>query len=85
MGYDDNTPLAGVTGSGLPAEIWRLTMEGVHADLPSRPLPMIDPVREARPPEVIEYLPGGPRPSGGGGNPVENLLLDVLGGILGRN
>jgi 1A family penicillin-binding protein len=85
MGYDDNTPLAGVTGSGLPAEIWRLTMEGVHADLPARPLPMIDPVREARPPETIEYLPGGRQPQGGGANSVESLLMDVLGGILGRN
>ena len=40
MGYDDNTPLDGVTGGGLPAEIWRQTMERVIADLPPRPLPM---------------------------------------------
>ena len=26
MGYDDNTPLKGVTGGGLPAEIWREAM-----------------------------------------------------------
>jgi penicillin-binding protein 1A len=37
MGYDDNTPLSGVTGGGLPAEIWRLTMAGIHEDLPPRP------------------------------------------------
>ncbi len=46
MGYDDNTPLTGVTGSGLPAEIWREVMLRVHADLEPRPLPMpasIDP------------------------------------------
>ena len=43
MGYDDNTPLTGVTGSGLPAEIWRETMLRVHDGLPLRPLPMIDP------------------------------------------
>ncbi|MBF9042748.1 glycosyl transferase [Rhodobacterales bacterium HKCCE4037] len=49
MGYDDNRPLAGVTGGGLPAEIWRQAMERIHADLPPRPLPMIDPVAEARP------------------------------------
>ena len=24
IGYDDNTPLRGVTGGGLPADIWRL-------------------------------------------------------------
>ncbi len=50
MGYDDNRPLTGVTGGGLPAEIWRQAMEDIHADLPMRPLPMIDPIAEARPP-----------------------------------
>jgi penicillin-binding protein 1A len=49
MGYDDNTPLSGVTGGGLPAEIWRQTMARIHEDLPPRPLPMIDPTsRRAR-------------------------------------
>ena len=38
MGYDDNTPLTGVTGGGLPAEIWRETMVAIHAGLPLRPL-----------------------------------------------
>ncbi|QXT40172.1 transglycosylase domain-containing protein [Gymnodinialimonas ceratoperidinii] len=47
MGYDDNRPLSGVTGGGLPSEIWRQAMEQIHADLPVRPLPMIDPVAEA--------------------------------------
>ncbi|MEM6438558.1 MAG: PBP1A family penicillin-binding protein [Pseudomonadota bacterium] len=42
MGYDDNTPLTGVTGGGLPAAIWRETMAGVHADLPVRPLDFPD-------------------------------------------
>lgn len=50
MGYDNNRPLSGVTGGGLPAEIWRQAMEDIHEDLPVRPLPMIDPVLEARPP-----------------------------------
>ena len=40
MGYDDNTPLAGVTGGGLPAEIWQEVMLRVHEGLPSTPLPM---------------------------------------------
>ena len=30
MGYDDNTPLTGVTGGGLPADIWREAMVRVH-------------------------------------------------------
>jgi len=48
MGYDDNTPLAGVTGGGLPAEIWRETMLRVHEGLEIRPLPM-DVPQPARP------------------------------------
>ena len=43
MGYDDNTPLTGVTGSGLPADIWRETMLRIHEDTTARPLPMINP------------------------------------------
>ncbi|MEM9779060.1 MAG: PBP1A family penicillin-binding protein [Pseudomonadota bacterium] len=43
MGYDDNTPLKGVTGSGLPSEIWHETMARVHEGLPASPLPMIIP------------------------------------------
>jgi len=30
MGYDDNTPLTGVTGGGMPAEIWQEVMRRVH-------------------------------------------------------
>ncbi len=40
MGYDDNTPLSGVTGGGLPAEIWRETMVRVHEGVPISQLPM---------------------------------------------
>ncbi len=43
MGYDDNTPLSGVTGGGLPAEIWHETMARVHEGLPPRPLPLLVP------------------------------------------
>ena len=42
MGYDDNTPLKGVTGSGLPAEIWHETMVRVHEGVPVSPLPMLE-------------------------------------------
>ena len=38
MGYDDNTPLQGVTGGGLPADIWRTAMEEIHSNLPPTPL-----------------------------------------------
>ncbi|HCP81356.1 MAG TPA: glycosyl transferase [Octadecabacter sp.] len=40
MGYDNNTPLTGVTGSGLPAEIWHETMVRVLSGLVPTPLPM---------------------------------------------
>jgi membrane peptidoglycan carboxypeptidase len=44
MGYDDNTPLTGVTGGGLPADIWRETMLRVLAGEVPRPLPMQPPM-----------------------------------------
>lgn len=44
MGYDDNTPLKGVTGGGLPADIWHETMTRIHTDVPVSPLPMNLPV-----------------------------------------
>ncbi|PTE22088.1 glycosyl transferase [Cereibacter changlensis JA139] len=43
MGYDDNKPLTGVTGGGLPAEIWREVMIRVNEGLPARPLAKIIP------------------------------------------
>ncbi|PIE08315.1 MAG: glycosyl transferase [Rhodobacterales bacterium] len=61
MGYDNNTPLKGVTGGGLPAEIWRETMTRVQADLPATPLPMI---RESDIPALAQR--GGPGAGPGG-------------------
>ncbi|RYH09904.1 transglycosylase domain-containing protein [Tropicimonas sp. IMCC6043] len=43
MGYDDNTPLQGVTGGGLPAEIWHEAMVRIHEGKPILPLPMDTP------------------------------------------
>lgn len=57
MGYDDNTPLKGTTGGGLPADIWRETMLRVHDGTPANPLPMLIPVSEA--PAVAENTNGG--------------------------
>ncbi len=36
MGYDDNTTMAGVTGGGLPAEIWHEVMVRVEEGLPRK-------------------------------------------------
>jgi penicillin-binding protein 1A len=38
MGYDDNRPLTGVTGGGLPAEIWHEVMMRINEGLPAKPL-----------------------------------------------
>ncbi|MBV1903328.1 MAG: transglycosylase domain-containing protein, partial [Marinosulfonomonas sp.] len=89
MGYDDNTPLSGVTGGGLPADIWRETMLRVHEGLPARNLPMIRPDRL---PEVfVNPLDnqGWKRNSKNrrkrkNGNVAEQIILDVLGAILGK-
>lgn len=43
MGYDDNRKLTGVTGSGLPADIWRETMVRVLDGAIPQPLPMYRP------------------------------------------
>ena len=43
MGYDDNTPLTGVTGGGLPAEIWQAVMSEIHEGLPELALSTVSP------------------------------------------
>ncbi|MEM8577579.1 MAG: PBP1A family penicillin-binding protein [Pseudomonadota bacterium] len=75
MGYDDNTPLTGVTGGGLPAEIWRETMVRVHEGVPPRPLPLVPPSGARR---VVEDTPPQSREG-----VIEGLLRDILGGSPG--
>lgn len=82
MGYDNNTPLTGVTGGGLPAEIWREVMVRVHEGLPVRELPMRPPITgpaTVDPPKVVQQAPQKPR-GGGIGKAVENVLKDLFGG-----
>ena len=86
MGYDDNTPLSGVTGGGLPAEIWHEAMVRVHENLPARPLPMIvpEPPQQVVQPQAQQQKPGLARPNREG-NVLENALNQLLRDILGRN
>ena len=82
MGYDDNTPLTGVTGGTLPAEIWREAMLRIHDDEAIRPLPMVAPgagraTAEARPDRAAPSG-GGARRQGPGG------LLGVLEALFGN-
>ncbi|QBF33151.1 transglycosylase domain-containing protein [Thalassococcus sp. S3] len=76
MGYDDNTPLTGVTGGGLPAEIWRETMVRVHQGLAARPLPMQEPVPATR----LSEQPSPQNTAQGGESALERVLRDILGG-----
>ncbi|WP_420004163.1 transglycosylase domain-containing protein [Arenibacterium sp. LLYu02] len=87
MGYDDNTPLTGVTGGGLPAEIWHETMVRVHQGLTPQPLPMREPEPIAVP--EVQYQPqrqqgGGGQGGGGFGQELERALNGVLRDIFGN-
>ncbi|RZW01940.1 MAG: PBP1A family penicillin-binding protein, partial [Rhodobacteraceae bacterium] len=78
MGYDDNTPLTGVGGGGLPAEIWKETMSRVHKDLPARPLPM---ATVAPQPQVATER--SQRQNRSGQNAVDRVILNVLDELFG--
>ncbi|MEM0990795.1 MAG: PBP1A family penicillin-binding protein [Pseudomonadota bacterium] len=75
MGYDDNSPLTGVTGGGLPAEIWREVMVALHQELTPKPLNEVMP----SPPQVIAATPV----SASGDTVVERVFRDVLDGLSG--
>jgi membrane peptidoglycan carboxypeptidase len=77
MGYDDNTKLKGVTGGGLPADIWRETMQRVHANVPVKPLPMQAPEQLQRVNTQAKPAPTNKRSQR---SVIENLLFDLLGG-----
>ncbi|MGI3169409.1 transglycosylase domain-containing protein [Pseudooceanicola sp. C21-150M6] len=83
MGYDDNTPLTGVTGAGLPAEIWHEVMVRVHEGLPVHPLPMARPDAPASAPAVAGTgnNTGGraPAPAPRRNDPIERLLRNIFG------
>nr|WP_321250414.1 PBP1A family penicillin-binding protein [uncultured Ruegeria sp.] len=76
MGYDDNTPLSGVTGGGLPAEIWRETMLRVTEGMTPTPLPMMLPEQ----PKQVAKPRNPKRKPGGFAKAVDNLLKDIFGG-----
>lgn len=77
MGNDDNAVLTGVTGAGLPAEIWHEVMLRVHEGIPPTDLPMIVPAPRLPPNQPAQQQPVAPVDQGGGA--VEQALRDVLG------
>jgi membrane peptidoglycan carboxypeptidase len=76
MGYDDNTPLSGVTGGGLPTEIWNEVMTRVHEGMPIKPLP-------ARAPQpVAPPAPAAPQPRNQPKDVINEVAEDVLQQVL---
>ncbi|WP_199260203.1 transglycosylase domain-containing protein [Paracoccus binzhouensis] len=73
MGYDDNKPLKGVTGGGLPAEIWQAVMTEIHDGLPVEPLGnfVFDP--NSAVPQVVSS------DESGAGDPLAAALSEALG------
>lgn len=91
MGNDDNTPLTGVTGGGLPAEIWHEVMVRVLADQQPKPLPMIGPEQApAGVPTDPTYagqvfqsdatMQPAPAPQNQGNQTLADILLGILRG-----
>ena len=90
MGYDDNTPLTGVTGGGLPAQIWHETMVRALEGLPIRPLPMTAPERPAQATNsgvdrAFEEAFGQPTAPVTQPNRAEDTILNLLTNILTGN
>ncbi len=73
MGYDDNTPLKGVTGGGLPADIWHETMTRIHKDVPVSPLPM-------RLPTIAPVTPPPAPEAQKKADPIGDLLRGIFSG-----
>jgi penicillin-binding protein 1A len=92
MGNDDNSPLTGVTGGGLPADIWHEVMMRVEEGEPDTPLPVITP-DQMPPPEYPgqTFSAGDPLFNTGGRqpnsqrqrDPADDVLTDVLRKIFG--
>lgn len=80
MGYDDNTPLSGVTGGGLPTDIWREVMSRVHEGLPLKDLPMSAPA----PLSDFSDESQGTNPTGNGGS-AGTVIDQILNEIFGKS
>ena len=97
MGNDDNSPLTGVTGGGLPAEIWHEVMARVEEGQPDIALPVITP-DQMPPPQypgqtyaseepiyggTATAAPYGAEPAPQRDNTAEQIIIDVLGRLFG--
>ncbi len=98
LGYDDNTPLTGVTGGGLPAEIWHEVMARVSEGTEAKPLPKAIPPSTFSPPPEAYTGPYNPNdfvqpedvPYFDGSNPnqpgmtEDDLAEQILNEVLGQ-
>ena len=66
----------GVTGGGLPAEIWHEVMTRVEDGLPATPLPAIVPEAKAPPPPQAGAPGTAQAPKD---DPITSLLKNILG------
>ena len=80
MGYDDNRPLTGVTGGGLPAEIWREVMKRIHAGRTPGVLNSIEP----KPPIVVAHTPDQDGSGSSGDTLVQRIFRDVVRDLGGE-
>ncbi|MEM0942869.1 MAG: PBP1A family penicillin-binding protein, partial [Pseudomonadota bacterium] len=78
MGNDDNTPLTGVTGGGLPAEIWREVMAGLVEGQTPKPLHIVEPRTS-----LVATRPAG-QPQSRIGAGIGAILTDLFGRGGGR-
>jgi penicillin-binding protein 1A len=83
MGYDDNTPLKGVTGGGIPAEIWHEVMTRVEDGLPVTQLPIIVPEPRQPPPSDAQPSPVPP-PVQTQQQAPQDPISAILQGLLGK-
>ncbi|MDS9466282.1 PBP1A family penicillin-binding protein [Paracoccus sp. MBLB3053] len=74
LGNDDNKPLKGVTGGGLPAEIWQAVMAEIHDGLPVESLGSFAFDASSAVPQVVSQ--GGDE---GASDPLAAALSQALG------
>ena len=79
LGNDDNSPLTGTTGGGLPADIWHATMVNVDKGVPVSPLRMIMP--DPRHPSA----PSQTAPVAQNSTLADRVLQSVMGALTGNN
>ncbi|MEL6476395.1 MAG: transglycosylase domain-containing protein [Pseudomonadota bacterium] len=84
MGNDDNTPLTGVTGGGLPAEIWHEVMKRLVEGRAPEPIFSQEPKAPVLPQiEVVADLPRRTTSSPSEDSVVDSIFRDVLRSLGG--